>query len=54
MNKRKLTEQQRILQNPQFLDKVLFSIEHEKDMVRLFHSGFTFSEAEDFIRELGE
>lgn len=49
---RELTEQQRILQNPQFLNNVLFAIEHQHDMEILFEDGFTFSEAEEFLRRL--
>ncbi len=54
MGNRELTEQQRKLQNPQFLNNVLFAIEHAEDMQILFDMGYTFSEAEDFLRRMGE
>jgi len=51
-NKRKKIEEKRVLDNRDFIANVIFSIKHEQDMVRLFNSGFTFDEAEEFVKEI--
>jgi len=51
-NKRKKIEEKRVLENRDFIANVIFSIKQEQDMVRLFNSGFTFSEAEEFVKEI--
>lgn len=59
-NKRKKIEEKRVLENKEYVEKInkdfvaniLFSIKHEQDMVRLFNSGFTFYESEEFVKEI--
>lgn len=59
-NKRRKIEEHRVLENKEYVEKinkdfvnnVIFSIKHEQDMVRLFNSGFTFSESEEFVKEI--